>query len=240
VGFALAFLVSAILLLTTFRHSTAARVKVRASHTKRWPWIMSGLALAATIAVHVATGPLERENQTPWPPSNAAPTLAISGAPDSPVVGPDPISLGVVVTISTEGVVLDGMPQDAADVDRVLAIHHDNYKLLHPGEPFAGTLIVICKPGASSPRPTLESALSHGFVNLLFAFGTSTEIQRPVIGTIGRHRWTAARAVLARTLPESGATGIDLPLREFGACEDLSDEVVRVRRTQKLPRIAVH
>jgi hypothetical protein len=205
----------------------------------RVSWWSSALCLMAATGLFLAAEPLRAENTMPWPPSaGAALTNNAVGTPD--VDGPDEIPRAEVVTVLDDLTLGNGVPRNAIELRDMLVIMRNNYNLLHPGDEGDENLVIVCPPATRTERliEILQWAKVTEYRRPAFAFGKRTTIERPVMGTVPRWQWTAAKALIPGVGPEDDAPVVTLTVDDYPTCDGVARAVAAIRRSGKIAGLA--
>jgi hypothetical protein len=186
-------------------------------------------AVLAAAAL-VVTRPLQRENETPWPPLSKD-----SGGPrtqvDTPeLVGPDEIDRAPILVVTNERTTLDGVPRRDAELEESLWTLRESFGVLHPRERFNRRLVFLCARTVPRARlqPALAAALRAGYERPLVTFVRGEVTDRPLFGPRKRTLSTAAAVTLVSSpdLAEEGSAVVE----DYETCTDLGARLVGLRR----------
>jgi hypothetical protein len=176
-------------------------VPARAHPTSaRWPLVLSTAALLLAALLFVEARPLAAENDLPWPPPTTGAQLVSVEPPTPDVIGPDAIERAPVVLVYRDDLGLDGTKgEDFQSLEDKLVTLRNNYRLLHPGEGFGGTAVIVADPTTDIPRliSVLRAVRGSDYHNPMFAFTKGDIIHRPVLGKLQRIQSSGARIRLA-------------------------------------------
>jgi hypothetical protein len=203
-------------------------------------WWAPALCAIVAAGLFVAAQPLRAEIAMPWPPSaGAALTNNVVATPA--VDGPDEIPRAEVVTILDNDLTLgDGTPRSTGELRDMLVIMRNNYRLLHPSDEVDESLVIVCPPEMRAERliEILQWAKLAQYRRPAFAFGKRTTIQRPVMGTVPRWQWTAAKAVIPGVGPEKPMPIVTLTVDDYPNCDGVARAVAAIRRGGKIAGLA--
>lgn len=206
-------------------------------HRVSWWW--PALFTIAAAGLFLAAAPLRAENTMPWPPSaGAALTNNVVATPD--VDGPDEIPRAEVVTVLDDLTLGDGSPRDPIELRNMLVVMRNNYALLHPGDERDESLVIVCPPDTRTERliEILQWAQLTEYRRPAFAFGKRTTIERPVMGTLPRWQWTAAKALIPGVGPESPTPIVTLKVDDYPTCDGVARAAAAIRRAGKIAGLA--
>jgi hypothetical protein len=205
----------------------------------RVSWWSPALCLVAAAGLFLAAGPLRAENTMPWPPSaGAALTNNVVATPD--LDGPDEIPRAEVVTVTNDLTLGNGVPRNSTELRDLLVIMRNNYNLLHAAEEGDENLVIVCAPDTLTERliEILQWAKVTEYRRPAFAFGKRTTIERPVMGTVPRWQWTAAKALIPGVGPEDPMPIVTLTVDDYPTCDGVARAVVAIRRGGKIAGLA--
>jgi hypothetical protein len=114
-----------------------------------------------------------------------------------------------------------------------------NYQLLHPSDEADENLVILCQPDTRIERlvAVLKVAALTEYRRLAFGFGKRTTVERPLMGTRPRCRWTAAKALLPGVDPDEPTPIVALTVRDHATCDALARTVAEIRRGGKIARL---
>jgi hypothetical protein len=205
----------------------------------RVSWWSPAICLVVAAGLFLAAEPLRAENTTPWPPSaGAALTNNVVATPD--VEGPDQVPPAEVVTIIGDRTLGNGVPRNSVELRDMLVVMRNNYNLLHPDESSDEDLVIVCAPGTRTEHliEVLQWAKVTEYRRPAFAFGKRTTIERPVMGTLPRWQWTAAKALIPGAGPESPTPIVTLTVDDYPSCDGVARAVAAIRRSGKIAGLA--
>ena len=191
--------------------------------------VIGAIFAAVAIALFALSGPMKRENETPWPPGSANNRL---GVETLALDGPDGFELGPLVLVTKNGLSFAGGGRDAAGVAAGLRSYRANFSLLHPGEPLQREILVACAPDAGK-EPVLAAidvARRVGYDRTAFVFESVRQEARPFIGRVTLRKLTAARvSISAEDVSAPPATELLRP-DNVSTCAQLAARIVDLRR----------
>ena len=203
-------------------------------------WLASALALLLAVALWVAVRPLRAENQLPWPaPRFSGQALLVVTPPTPDLAGPDPVVRAPVIQLMADRLALDGRRCSLEELGEMLRTLRTNYQLLHPGERFAGDLIVIADRALTMPRVLSLLRIAHraDYDALMFTFTKEELFARPTMGTLRRVLSSTARASLMDAYDREANRGADpegdhtvLHAADFSSYEPFARRLVELRR----------
>jgi len=206
-------------------------------------WWASAISLVLAAALWVGARPLRAENQAPWPalqPSGEV--LAIATPPTPDLFGPDPIVRAPVVQLFADRLALDGAPYSLDDLGGPLQTLRMNYQLLHPGERFAGDLVVVADRALTMHRLVSLLRVAHGehYDAVMFTFAKEETTLRPTMGALRRVLTSTARASLMDGYDREANGGADpegdhtvLRAGDFASYDRFARRLVELRRADK-------
>jgi hypothetical protein len=204
----------------------------------RVSWTSSVLCLAAAAGLFLAAEPLRAENTTPWPASpsvGAALTNNVVATPD--VDGPDEVPPAELVTVTNDLTLAGGVTRNSEELRDTLVVMRNNYRLLHPDE-WGGdeNLVIICAPETRSERliEILQWAKLTQYRRPAFAFGKRTTLERPLMGTLPRWKWTAAKALIPGVGPQEPMPVVPVTVDDYPTCDAVARAVAAIRRGGKI------
>jgi hypothetical protein len=196
-GVALAVLVSVLLLARWRQPAPSQEPGPVLSWRATLAW--AGLCLALALALFRLAAPFRAENRLPWPGARLVGDLLRVDQPDGPrLEGPDEIRRSPILQLSRGGAWLDGRPVAVEEFGDALRITRQTYRLLRPGERYAGVFLVL----AASDTPTgilaayLTAAAEAGTAHPLFTFTRRESQDRPMLGPLTRVLASAASATV--------------------------------------------
>jgi hypothetical protein len=210
--------------------------------SQRVSWRSSALCLAAAAGLFLATEPLRAENTTPWPASpslGAALTNNVVATPD--VDGPDEVPPAELVTVTNDLTLAGGVTRNSEELRNALVVMRNNYRLLHPDEWGANeNLVIICPPETRTERliEILQWAKLTEYRRPAFAFGKRTTLERPLMGTLPRWKWTAAKALIPGVGPQEPMPIVTLTVDDYPNCDAVARAVAAIRRGGKIAGLA--
>jgi hypothetical protein len=153
--------------------------------------------LAAAVALVLAAGPYESENDLPWPPIARGDALLVVDPVTPDLEGPDPVERAPVVQVYTDGLGLDGARSSQADLSGKLMTLR-NFGVLNTGRPFEGLAILVVDARApiAQVAAALDALREAGYKAPLFAFTRPEIAARPTFGPLFRVRASGVRAHL--------------------------------------------
>ena len=207
----------------------------------RISWWSPALCLAAAAALFLAAEPLRAENTKPWPPGpslGAGLTNNVVATPD--VEGPDEVPQAELVTVTNDLMLGDGTTRNSEELRNMLVIMRNNYRLLHPSDEVDESLVIVCAPDTRTERliEILQWAKLTEYRRPAFAFGKRTTLERPLMGTLPRWRWTAAKALIPGVGPEKPMPIVTLTVDDYPNCDAVARAVAAVRRSGKIAGLA--
>jgi len=131
--------------------------------------VVGAIFAAVAFALFAFSGPIKRENETPWPPGSANLRL---GVETLALDGPDGLELGPLVLVTKNGLSFGGGGRDSAGVAAGLRSYRATFSPLHPGEPLPREILVACAPDAGSEpvRAAIGVARRIGYDRTAFVF----------------------------------------------------------------------
>jgi hypothetical protein len=203
----------------------------------RVSWRAPALCLAAAAALFLAAEPLRAENTKPWPPGpslGAALTNNVVATPD--VDGPDEVPPAELVAITNDLTLGGSVTRNSEELRNMLVIMRNNYLLLHPAEEVDESLVIVCAPDTRTERliEILQWAKLTEYRRPAFAFGKRTTLERPLMGTLPRWKWTAAKALIPGVGPATPMEIVTLTVDDYPNCDAVARAVAAVRRSGKI------
>jgi hypothetical protein len=193
--------------------------------------LAAGMALLAAALFMVAQ-PLQRENQTPWPPFSSG-TDRLQLKLDTPALtGTDELERApVLIALAGGGLSLNGRGIQRQDLEDTLWVLRNNFRVLHRDQLFDRRLVFLCEKTTPAEHlvPALASVAHAGYTRPLLTFLRQEETVRPLFGT---RVHTVATATLFSVVnssdeAEDGTAGVDA--REFADCAALAARIVQLR-----------
>jgi len=221
------------------------RAAGRGSVPSRRPYLVgSAAALVMAAILFIAARPMRAENELAWPPIAGGAFLA-SAEPSTPdLVGPDELERAPVIQLFADHIALDGAVREFEDLETMLVTLRTNFNLLHGGEPFNHTAVLVCDARVSAKRLLAVLTAMHdaGDGRPLLAFAKRESVVRPTFGRLERVRATAARIVLADATDRkddiadllAGAEGVSARAPALSDFDDLARRAVAARASGKV------
>jgi hypothetical protein len=163
--------------------------------------------------------------------------------PSTPdLVGRDGIVRAPVIQLFADRLTLDGAPWSLDDLGRALQTLRVNYQLLHPGERFAGDLVMVADRVLTMHRLVTLLRVAHGehYDAVMFTFAKEETTVRPTMGTLRRVVASAARASLLDAYDREANGGTDpegdhtvLRAGDFASYDQFAQRLVELRRADK-------
>jgi hypothetical protein len=153
--------------------------------------------------------------------------------------GPDPLERAPVVQIFTDQLAIDGSSRPLDELGDILQTLRMNFQLLHPGERFAGQLVVVADRALGMQRLASVLWVAHrgGYDAPMFAFTHEETIVRPVMGALRRVLSSSARVTLSDAFDREAAGGAApasnsavLNAADFPSYDALARRLVQLRR----------
>jgi hypothetical protein len=202
--------------------------------------VTSALALLLAATLLIAISPLRRENQLPWPPGRLVGEILMTVVPPTPdLEGPDPLERAPVVQVFTDQLAIDGWSRPLDEIGGILQTLRMNFQLLHPGERFAGQLVLVADRALSMQRLTSVLWVAHrgGYDAPMFAFTREETIVRPMMGPLRRVLSSSARISLSDAFDRAAAGGAEpssnsavLSPADFPRYDAFARRLVQLRR----------
>jgi hypothetical protein len=199
-------------------------------------WTLTVVLLSTAILIFRHAASLRLENVTPWPKRDPA-AITLRLTIETPPLAPNDVApMAPLLVVDGTKLSLDARDVDLAGLEGDLGTLKRAWSSLHPGERFAGHIIVACSPrsAASQVVGALQAAHRAGYASAWFAFGRTLEHRRPVIGTLPLARTRYARAeLLEGSAVRSDTESPPIVPSAYADCTGLSGAIVRARADGK-------
>jgi hypothetical protein len=197
---------------------------------------------AAVAAVTWAASlPMQRENETPWPPpsrGNPRPSFTTTFID---LDGPDPVEPAPTIELSADELKLSGRHIELGELGDSLEVLRNNHDLLHPGQRFNQLFALACslKAPASAMNQVLAAGSGRGYRRTEMLFLHEERVSRPVLGTLVRHQATAARFAIVDRAADAEEGSTLVKTSDARTCAELAARIVGLRQAGKQVAVLV-